>query len=240
MFVAITYRPKDGLLPNSEQEKHVLNWLRKKDQWAYTFEKQGEERHLHALAHYHLDNNGPGQYTRALSTIADKYPGNIAKHTVKCRTAYKGLYQEDSAYATYYDYMCKDGNEKLVENLKPDWKDLLADDVEPSERRKSIADEKLHKLQELFEKYDVKCHEDKIVPTYRFYHELCFEHKEWRWPGDFNKAKMEACSLHQYMTGSSDFESFELNYRMLQRSAAPDIWKKRKRGEVDDMEIECS
>lgn len=216
MLVAFTYRPCKGF-KDTEKEK-VLDYV-EKGEFAYVFEGQGDDEHIHGVIVKNRDRNAVTNIGLALRNIAKKFDTNVPKVTVCVKTAYKGAYKEEvgSNYGNYLEYMCKGLTTKLVSNLPEEWEEYLTDDIAPEDRRVHDADEKLAKcialLNENITPDDPPNMLKSVAGVAVKIHELSHQGK-WKQGRNFSENDYFATMVHSRINKTDYFDAKD-NYRRL-------------------------
>jgi len=220
--LAWTFNPRGGV--DESTEMNICTYMQKAGlKYKYVVE-HASQRHMHigvigvhnsaVLIRRYLSKNYP-----------ETFPWDDRQVWLKSKTWYKPVEGQES----WDDYMAKDNQTYIGHNLPVDYKDLLADNLSPEERRKRDPWPEMSNFEEKFSQFDLP--HDTFDQVDKGIAMLAYVHRVIK-PPDMSKLKGFTMHLWKYLNkdGSGALASVEnhLNNEMINR--------KRKRL-LDDAEL---
>lgn len=193
---AITVRPQQGIVKDSELEQELIKYLRKKIYYAYVFEKEHEARHLHAQIWLDVSTR-KDDIQKTLKRIQGKYDPNWSPASQKVLVSGVKIAYNDS-FAD--NYMNKEN--EAVYNPPNDTTEYYPTEEEQEKVRNkaNAVDRHFHHLKELFEEDNIELdviHAKALDQISQWYYKVMFKDKKIQVVIDDKRRKQTVkCLLH--------------------------------------------
>lgn len=238
ILIAGTFRPKNGLVKDSDCEIAFLSLVKKSEHHAVVFEmvnEAAETRHAHFIVSVPSSDKPTLNFGKVLRNICTKKsPDSKPTVAVNLKRLYKGECGVDGQkYDSYVQYMQKDGPLAIQTSIfeNEEWRDLAHDDIPVDERRANIAWGEMNAFCEKVTagEYDI----DSVSCMERAYMDMVYVTRTWQPKKSMAERKLfitDAYLYHRRSMTSCD----EINTLVKVLGPSNDQFDDMRRGHADN------